>query len=263
MPLNTLAYGLLIHMLVAFPDGRLDHPRPARVMTLVWFVVTVAAVAVVPFIDPTIFRTARTVRTTRCSSAATRASRMCCCGVQTFLAVAAHRRAWSWSSSGAGAPRRPPSAARSGARAVGGRPGDDRDGGPARRRARPGVDDAVNRALYIACARRARAVPFAFLFGLLRSRLRARARSSELVAALGEARERRASLRDALADALGDPTLELAYWLPDRARYVDADGPADRAARPRLGPAPGTRSSATASLWRRSSTTRRSPRSAS
>ena len=28
--LNTLAYGLLIQMLVAFPDGRLDHPRPAR-----------------------------------------------------------------------------------------------------------------------------------------------------------------------------------------------------------------------------------------
>src|SRR4029453_2455200 len=37
-------------------------------------------------------------------------------------------------------------------------------------------------------------------------------------------RERRAGLREALAEALGDPTLELAYWLPDRERYVDAEG---------------------------------------
>jgi signal transduction histidine kinase len=31
-------------------------------------------------------------------------------------------------------------------------------------------------------------------------------------------------LRDALADALGDPTLQLAYWVPTQAAYVDADG---------------------------------------
>jgi len=31
-------------------------------------------------------------------------------------------------------------------------------------------------------------------------------------------------LRNALADALGDPTLELAYWVPDQDAYVDADG---------------------------------------
>ena len=36
-------------------------------------------------------------------------------------------------------------------------------------------------------------------------------------------------LRDALADALGDPTLDVAYWLPERG-YVDREGARDRAA---------------------------------
>ena len=27
-----------------------------------------------------------------------------------------------------------------------------------------------------------------------------------------------------IADAFGDPSLTLAYWLPERERYVDADG---------------------------------------
>jgi signal transduction histidine kinase len=31
-------------------------------------------------------------------------------------------------------------------------------------------------------------------------------------------------LRDALVEALGDPTLELAYWVPNQDAYVDADG---------------------------------------
>ena len=87
-----------------------------------------------------------------------------------------------------------------------------------------GVDDAVNRALYIASLTVLATVPFAFLFGLLRSRLTRAGAVGSLIARLGEGRERRGSLRDALADALGDPTLELAYWLPDRERYVDATG---------------------------------------
>ena len=46
---------------------------------------------------------------------------------------------------------------------------------------------------------------------------------SDLVARLGEA-GRRQGLRDALAEALGDPSLTLAYWVPERERYVDAAG---------------------------------------
>jgi signal transduction histidine kinase len=66
-------------------------------------------------------------------------------------------------------------------------------------------------------------VPFAFLVGLLNSRLSRAAAASELVARLGEA-DRRQGLRDALADALGDPSLSLAYWVPEQGRYVDAAG---------------------------------------
>jgi signal transduction histidine kinase len=66
-------------------------------------------------------------------------------------------------------------------------------------------------------------VPFAFLLGLLRSRLSRAGAVSELVARLSET-GRRQGLRDALADALGDPSLSLAYWLPERKLYVDAEG---------------------------------------
>ena len=45
----------------------------------------------------------------------------------------------------------------------------------------------------------------------------------------------RGELRAALAEALGDPSVELAYWLPDSEQYVDADGRPGRAARPGAG----------------------------
>ena len=66
-------------------------------------------------------------------------------------------------------------------------------------------------------------VPFAFLFGLARSHLHRTAAVAALVERLGgrlPARE----LRDALADALADPTLTLAFWLPESQRYIDPDG---------------------------------------
>lgn len=67
------------------------------------------------------------------------------------------------------------------------------------------------------------ALPFAFLIGLLHSRLSRAGAVSELVARLGEA-NRRQGLRDALAEALADPSLSLAYWVPEQERYVDAEG---------------------------------------
>ena len=65
-------------------------------------------------------------------------------------------------------------------------------------------------------------VPIAFLVGLLHSRL-ARTAVSRLVLELsGTAAPGR--LREALARALGDPSLQLAYWLPEDDIYVDATG---------------------------------------
>jgi hypothetical protein len=67
-------------------------------------------------------------------------------------------------------------------------------------------------------------VPYAFLAGILRSRFTGVGAVNELVASLSAAPENRRGLRDALADAFGDPSLVLAYWLPERERYVDAAG---------------------------------------
>jgi signal transduction histidine kinase len=64
--------------------------------------------------------------------------------------------------------------------------------------------------------------PIVFLIGLLDARL-ARSAVGELILELrGEPAP--ADLRVALARALRDPSLQLAYWLPDFETYVDRDG---------------------------------------
>jgi signal transduction histidine kinase len=63
------------------------------------------------------------------------------------------------------------------------------------------------------------ALPFAFLVGLMRSSLSRAGAVSALFERLGGV-----SAREALAEALGDHSLALAYWLPDPGRYVDARG---------------------------------------
>jgi signal transduction histidine kinase len=66
------------------------------------------------------------------------------------------------------------------------------------------------------------AVPFAFLAGLLRARL-GQSAVAELVLELGETTAP-GGLRDALARALRDPSLSVAYWVPDQHGYVDVEG---------------------------------------
>jgi signal transduction histidine kinase len=65
-------------------------------------------------------------------------------------------------------------------------------------------------------------IPVAVLAVLLQRRL-ARGAVAGLVVELGEA-SASVDLREALRRALGDPSLELAYWVPARARYVDSSG---------------------------------------
>jgi signal transduction histidine kinase len=86
-------------------------------------------------------------------------------------------------------------------------------------RVSPDLQETLERARVVALS----IVPFAFLAGLLRSRVAAAAAMAELIGRLGEGR-RRGGLRDALAEALGDPSLELAYWLPEREEWVNAAG---------------------------------------
>jgi len=81
------------------------------------------------------------------------------------------------------------------------------------------LENAVDIAALILLA----SVPFAFLTGLMRSRLSRGVAVTDLVSRLGEAGQRQ-GLRDALAEGLGDPSLSLAYWVPGLGRYVDAAG---------------------------------------
>jgi PAS domain S-box-containing protein len=62
-------------------------------------------------------------------------------------------------------------------------------------------------------------IPFAFLYGILRSRFAQRS-----VADLAVAVAQREPLRDAIASALGDPSLELAFAVDDGRLFVDRDG---------------------------------------
>jgi signal transduction histidine kinase len=64
--------------------------------------------------------------------------------------------------------------------------------------------------------------PIVFLFGLLDARL-ARSAVGDLVIEL-QRDPAPSELRDALARTLRDPTLTLAYWVPEYAAYVDLDG---------------------------------------
>ena len=64
--------------------------------------------------------------------------------------------------------------------------------------------------------------PLAFLLGLLDARL-ARSAVGDLILEL-RTDPAPQGLRDALAHALRDPSLTLAYWLPDFATYVDVNG---------------------------------------
>ncbi|MCI0635190.1 MAG: histidine kinase [Actinobacteria bacterium] len=67
------------------------------------------------------------------------------------------------------------------------------------------------------------AIPMAFLAGLLRTRM-ARSAVGELVVELGAGVQSPGGLREALARRLGDPSLQIAYFVPDRGGYVDEQG---------------------------------------
>jgi signal transduction histidine kinase len=67
-------------------------------------------------------------------------------------------------------------------------------------------------------------VPYAFTAGLIRGRLSRAGAVAELVEALGRTDDRRRSLRESIAAALGDSSLTIAYFIPEQQSYVDAAG---------------------------------------
>jgi signal transduction histidine kinase len=84
-------------------------------------------------------------------------------------------------------------------------------------------DNTATDAIWIAAMVPLALVPYLFLATLIRTRVIQSAAVSELIARLSET-PRPGELRDALARALGDRSIELAYWLPEDERFVDAAG---------------------------------------
>ena len=80
--------------------------------------------------------------------------------------------------------------------------------------------DAVGLAALVGFA----VLPFAFLAGLVRSRYSRAGAVGELVERLNAPIETPGTLRDALADALGDRSLMLVYWRESAGHYVTFDG---------------------------------------
>jgi signal transduction histidine kinase len=77
--------------------------------------------------------------------------------------------------------------------------------------------------IFYACAVAFGLVPYVFLAGLVRGHwIRGRGLGA-LVSWLGQTHQA-GRLREELARALGDPSVELAYWLPDSGQHVDAEG---------------------------------------
>jgi signal transduction histidine kinase len=216
--LIPLPYAILLHILVAFPTGRL-HNRAERVLvgasylvaTVVWWALMLIedtsrmglpANHLLVADEPDLFATLAKVRLgivvvlivltavvlVRRSDESSRAQRRALAPVYLSGGVVLALYA-VWSITG-----------------IAGAPTD--------------VQENLERARVVALA----TVPFAFLAGLLRSRVAGAAAVSALVATLGGGGERRGRLRDALAGALGDPSLELAFWLPERGGWVDAAG---------------------------------------
>src|SRR4051794_4340749 len=68
------------------------------------------------------------------------------------------------------------------------------------------------------------AVPFGFLGGLARGRVSRAYAVADLIEAVENTHDKRTSLRDSLAVALGDSSLELAYWIPEQEAYFGPDG---------------------------------------
>jgi signal transduction histidine kinase len=80
-------------------------------------------------------------------------------------------------------------------------------------------------ALYVLTFVALAVMPFAFLAGLVRADLAQARGVRSLVARLADLPDP-GDLRSALAAALGDPTLRLAFWVPEQERYVDEQGAA-------------------------------------
>ena len=84
-----------------------------------------------------------------------------------------------------------------------------------------GASDGVQKATQLVFVAAFATLPAAFLAGLARTRF---FRGAAVSGVIGRLTADGCAVGDVLAEALGDPTLVVAYWLPERGRYVDHGG---------------------------------------
>jgi signal transduction histidine kinase len=225
---DVLIYALLIHLVLSFPSGRLDSPVDRVLVAIAYFNTTVVQVAAFVLDDPQAGCSRCPTNPLLVGHSDTAAGVVNAVQLDISIAVlgavvAVLYRRWRDSSPGQRHGFAP-------VLAVGGLSFVLLMASLIVQQAglSASLDDVLTLALIgsIAC------LPFACLLGLVRFRFDQADAISSLVGRLGGGRGR-GSLRDALAEALGDPSVELAYWVPKQHAYVDADG------RPmRLEPAP-------------------------
>jgi signal transduction histidine kinase len=218
----ALPYGFLVQMLLSFPDGQLHTRLERLVVAATWFDVTIMQWAQLPFLQFT--------RTSHCqvcprnpllavddkhiADLLAKAQAVLAVVIIVGLIVALVRR---WRALAAVQRESLAPVIWTGAialvvlcSALAAKLG--------------GTESASINTLYLVGLLPLAAVPYSFLAGLMQSRVSRAAAVSELVAQLSAAPEQRRGIRQALADAFGDPSLVLAYWLPERGHYVDAEG---------------------------------------
>jgi signal transduction histidine kinase len=220
---DTLAYGVLIHMLLAYPSGRL-RTRAERVVVVAGYVV--AAVFDLPrlLFDPQGYEHCEgcpanpLLISDEPTLAASLEAVHYAAGI-TIVAVLLAILVSRWRAAGPSGRRRlTPVLFAGGATAA--------LVIPVLLTSAAGLPQEVAEAMSYVSLIPLACVPYAFLGGLLRSRLARAEAVSHLVGRLGDTTDPGCPrcVRDALADALGDPDLDLAYWLPDESRYVDSAG---------------------------------------
>jgi signal transduction histidine kinase len=210
--IRPLFIAVLGHLLLAFPGGRLEGGLARAIVVTAYLDTTVLAAASAVFYQPdtgAVSNLALIEPNTVLSDALSNAARGI--GVALLLAgIVLIARRWRRATPPWRRPVAPvlwwgAAAAAAGALRLG-NDGLGRPLGP------------VELVFFVALA----TMPLGFELGLLRSRL-ARGAVAELVVELGQTPVP-GELRDALARALHDPSLALAYWLPDQGHYVDLNG---------------------------------------
>jgi len=218
--LENLYVGPAVHLLLAFPSGRLERALDRTLVAVTYVAVTLGFVPVVLFLKPAAFGCSRCPENVflvdaNTSAGATWLDCLSLFGiVVTMLVVARLVQRWRQASR------------------------------PLRRTVTPvflaggvmlvtlaillaivllgGSDDFADFFFYSSLPALA-LVPYLFLAGLAQGRMLRGRGLGRLVRRLGGGLGR-GELRAALAEALGDPSVELAYWLPDSRQYVDAEG---------------------------------------